>query len=137
MSIQVYERFDSERGDLWETITWDFMAPTTRTPLTWRLRCDWRMPAHGVLRFMHPTRDEALEFSYDTPSIFIPDHTVGAVKQSSFTPQLKSEWLALPEEWTCEIGKMTLTCRKDIIDVVESTIFGELYIYRATELRVA
>jgi hypothetical protein len=167
MPIQIYERFDKAveealeavpstargcqlwqplpeeapqdgRGELWETITWDFMAPTWRSfqSAGWQLKCDFRMPAHGILRFMHPHKDEAVEFSYDTPSCWIPYYTPGVIKQKSFTEELKKEWDALPKEWSCQIGKMTLTCTKDIVDAIESNILGELYLYRATELRI-
>lgn len=164
MPIQVYERFDNEgdddrkeekegenegderdgvRGDLWEEITWDFLRPDWRKThegrtlprMGWLLKCNFRMPAHGILRFMHPTKDdEATEFMYDTPTIKLPHFTPGVIKQKSFTPELKKEWEALPKMWHCSIGPVTLTCTKDILDAMESSVFGELYIYRPTEL---
>jgi hypothetical protein len=139
----------SSRGELWETIEWDFMAPSWRTTgrngvlpsAGWQLKCDFRMPAHGILRFMHPQKDEALEFSYDTPTLLIPHYTPGVIKQKSFTAELKKSWEAMPKEWSCQVGptngrSFTLTCTKDIVDAIESNILGELYIYRPTELRI-
>jgi hypothetical protein len=132
---------DDSKGDLWHTIEWDFAAPTwcqtSSTPQwAWQLKCDWRMPAHGILRFMHPIKDEAIEFRYDTPSLMLPSHAPGKIKPSSFTPELKKAWEELPQEWSCEVGKMTLTCTKDIVDAIEITPLGELYLYRPTELRI-
>lgn len=151
MPIHVYERFElestasqehsnSDIGDLWEIISWDMAASSwfITSPPTWgwKLTCDWRMPAAGVLKFMNPVKDESIEFRYNTPSLTISRFVPGAIKQRYFTEDLKRSWEALPTEWTCSIGKMTLICHKDIIDAIEASPLGVLYIYRPVEIRI-
>lgn len=145
-----------ERGELWNVIEWDFMRPSwqnTKKEIVkengknkekvrlvstgWLLKCDFRLPALGIFRFMHPFKDDEMaEFRYETPYVTIPDHVPGDLNPAVFTPALKEEWDAMHAEWTCRIGPMTLTCTKDIPDKLEMDNLGRLYPYRPTEIRV-
>lgn len=145
MPIHVYERFKTStnketKGDKWHTIDWDFAAPdcTTDAKSTWTLKCDFRLPHRGLLYIPHPTRDsEAMEFEYCTPELAIPHYIPGAIRDKSFTPELKISWEALPPTCILRLGdRVEVWCNKEIVDAMEHSIDGFLYLYRPTELHV-
>lgn len=149
MLIHVFERFTEitigepskdTKGEKWEDITLDFKAPTYMTDDTvgWLLKCDFRLPYRGFLHIPHPTDDEkALEFIYKTPTCKIPNYIAGVIRQKNYTEELKKEWEALPDECVLQLGdRVTLTCRKDIVDGLEHSIDGWLYLYRPAELQI-
>lgn len=158
MPILVFERFKAAqnpddrpdeptddvslvKGDLWETIEWDFAKPTraTRNHIDFDLKCDFRLPYLGYFNFPHPTDDaKNIEFEYELPALKIANYKAGKIMPEYFTEQLKKEWDDLPIERDFDFGpRIKLICKKDIVDALECNIYGMLYVYRPHKLRIS
>ena len=141
MLFHVFQRFDDERGEKWETVEWDVANPSYKTAskLEWLLKHEWRMPSTGILFFPHPTDDESnVEYAYDLPFATIKKFEPGVLNRPSyFTDELKAEVDTLPAELTMEIGVMTLTFKKEeLVDTLECNVFGQLFMYRLVKIMV-
>lgn len=144
--IHIFERFDDEkspRGEKWETIEWKTNNPTSveksgrYLTATYAIKnTDFRMPHRGYLYFPHPVEDSlAAEYEYDLPSLAIPDYKPGLIQNDSMTEQLKQAWMSLDDTRTLDITRsncssFTVNLKKEIVDPLEHSIDGYLYIYR-------
>lgn len=102
-----------------------------------QLNCSFRMPFSGYLTLPHATQNVSLELSYTLPMVKFENYVCGLIKTEYFSKTLQTEWEALPTEAILELGaKVILVLKKDIIDAIECSPLGELYVYRPVELRI-
>lgn len=133
--ILIFERVDEEIGELWESIKfklWTFVQ--NGNTMSQKIKCDFRMPTCGAIRF-NSHDDKSIIYSYELPNLKIPNFIPGGIDQNNYTLDLKKKWDEMPNEQILSIGKFDIVLKKDIIDGLECTNLGELYIYRPNEVR--
>ncbi len=140
MIIYVFERFNTTKGELYETINVDFLTPhnISHEKIMYNLVCDFRLPYEGYLNILHPTNDAlSLDLEYSTPTCPIINYIPGIIKETYFTDALRNIWERLPLELEiCLTDNYILHCKKEIIDIIECSVDGFLYIYRPTMLEL-
>lgn len=132
--IHVFEYLEEKKGELWETIKWDYHKPSKLEDMLveYELKCDFRLPTKGSLLIPDPSNDENnVEFYYEAPILKIPHFEPGILSEKWFTPALKREWETLPEFLTFKLSdNISLEVKKDIVDALEHSLEGFLYVYR-------